>query len=193
MELGCGVGMLASVLTHLGALRVLAFDHNKVCARLAGANCALNAVLGSAPGSAHALAYGPSIAAAVQDSQGSPAYADLIVGSELLYMGELVEPLWETVSQLLRPQGRFILAHIDRVESVTEKLFAVGRRHKFSVESQDLRALVAPKQHACAKSAQPQSLEERAKALLQKRISVDNPTRVEPKGPDIKLLTFFRN
>jgi len=153
LELGAGTGFLGVVLARLGA-QVVVTDVDDICLRVAGVNARLNGLDLAPPpvdtslaGRGHAgddvsvravgccaclsLEFGAEQVKDFQSAIGPPGDFDYIFAVDVLYVDKTVEPLFETVRELLTPGGCFFLGFVRRHKGVTEELRRVARAAGF--------------------------------------------------------------
>jgi len=125
LELGAGLG-LCGILAHLlqprplssssliltdGDTNTLEYTRKNIqrnCAK----HCGDATSTTSSKIACHQLIWGPSFAETFRSEHGT---FDTIMGSDIIYVEQLLEPLWATVATLLsKPNGRFLLAFAQR-------------------------------------------------------------------------------
>lgn len=138
IELGAGCGLAGIVASKLPGVRhVVWTDYDRGSLQLISENVDDNCSFGSYH--THFLEWGKPIG---KDIQQENCYPDdgfkLVVGSDLIYCKEVIEPLFRTVAEVLHKDGVFVLVSSFSLEAVslillTEKLFCKNTILVFSL------------------------------------------------------------
>jgi predicted nicotinamide N-methyase len=116
LELGSGLGLVGLLVHHLGAARTTLTDgdtdtlsnlRENVQRNGADTDCGRHILC-------RQLVWGEKLES-FQTSYGS---FDTIVGSDIIYVEQILDPLWTTVDLLLRPAGTFLLSYARRNVSI---------------------------------------------------------------------------
>ena len=106
---------------------------------------------------------------AVADAAGTPNSFDLIIGSEVAYSVDAVEPLFQTVAALLKdsdtdsasPDSRFVMSYTPRFAAVDAAVVECAARYGLEEESRVPGATLAiPKRDAAPAAAAAAAEEE---------------------------------
>jgi predicted nicotinamide N-methyase len=134
MQLGAGLGLCGILASHLQPSKVILTDGDTNALKYLRANVKRNLPLvgdvlttGATSSSrttvmVRQLIWGETISFMSGDQDAF----DTVLGSDIIYVEEILEPLWRTISRLLAPDGAFLLAFarrnvpIDRVFEVAD-------------------------------------------------------------------------
>jgi SAM-dependent methyltransferase len=61
----------------------------------------------------------------------NPETFDTVLGSDIIYVEEILEPLWRTIRRLLAPDGAFLLAFARRNVPI-DRVFEAARENGFT-------------------------------------------------------------
>jgi predicted nicotinamide N-methyase len=129
LELGAGLGLCSIAAHHLGAKRVLATDGDVDVLENLRYNIDFN--IGDADATSESedtskriqcpqLVWGEEMKE-FEDKYDKP---DVIIGTDVLYFTRNLEPLWQTINALLKPDGKFLLSFVTHSVTVAEILEA---------------------------------------------------------------------
>ena len=122
MQLGAGLGLCGILASHLGAASVTLTDGDTDTLQNMRSNVALNTDAETV--SCRQLVWGHSVQEFV-DQHGT---FDTIMGADIIYIDEVLEPLFlETIPKLLSQDGRFLLAYARRNVSIDRVLETATR------------------------------------------------------------------
>ncbi len=121
LELGCGLGLTSLALAHSKPSRLLITDYEKDALTLSAENFILNGL--TPPGSAILDWREPDI----------DETFDVIVASDILYEERFFRPVIQLLSQLLKPEGTFVLAEPGR--PIAQSFFEMFRLSGFGWQS----------------------------------------------------------
>jgi len=134
LELGSGLGLVGvAVARHCRPATMVLTDAEPSCLKLAEVTIILNQ-----------LPVLVTTSVVVWGKRTGPLWrtADVVVASDVAYSLELVSDLWRTVAAILREEGTFIVAHLDRTPSSTKRLLEEAAQHRFElIHRYDLWAL----------------------------------------------------
>jgi 2-polyprenyl-3-methyl-5-hydroxy-6-metoxy-1,4-benzoquinol methylase len=117
-EVGAGIAICSLFLTKFGKPKmVTATDGNEIVVDLMKDNAEL---VGCQNIVFKEMMWGAENAKRFREAYGQ---FDVVMGSEIAYNENCIDPLVETMSELLAPNGRFIIGHIFRYGRVTRYLF----------------------------------------------------------------------
>ena len=137
LELGAGMGLCGIVAHYLGSAHVCATDGDVKVMENLRYNMKLNGLKGhSTPDcavldseareiSCHQLIWDNDL----QNFESTHGKFSVIMGTDVFYASESIEPLWNTVNALLEPDGSFLLAfatHKVSISQVLEKATQLG-------------------------------------------------------------------
>jgi predicted nicotinamide N-methyase len=118
LELGAGMGLCGLVAAVLGAAAVFLSDGDSDSLSNMRENLERNVHLIPSPARVHSLQlkWGHKLEEFKRkcNLQTSDGCFDLIMGSDIIYVESIIEPLFETVDALLCPSGSFVLAYARR-------------------------------------------------------------------------------
>lgn len=120
LELGAGLGLCGILASKLGAPRVVLTDGDSNALARMRDNLHLNSCSST---SCHQLVWGEDLDR-FDERHGT---FDLILGSDIIYVEEIIEPLWNTVDRLLIRDGEFWLAFARRNVSIDLVLDHAGK------------------------------------------------------------------
>lgn len=106
-QLGAGLGLCGILAKHLGAVSVTLTDGDTD----AIANLRSNVARNTTDVVVKQLIWGVPQRDAI-------GLCDTIIGSDIIYLEEMLEPLWATVNDILAPTGTFLLAFARRNVSI---------------------------------------------------------------------------
>ena len=131
VELGCGIAICSLFLSKFGEPSfVTATDGNEIVVDLMKDNAKLADCKNV---DCEIMKWGNEIANEFKEKHG---VFDIVMGSEIAYNENCIDPLVETINALLSPNGRFLIGHIFRYGRVTRYLFKRLDDEGFEVEKE---------------------------------------------------------
>jgi predicted nicotinamide N-methyase len=118
IELGAGCGLSGIVAAKQdGVQHVVWTDYDNGSLQLIRANVDLNSIQS---GKVHFLEWGKPISSDVKDENMYPTDGfELVIGSDLIYCIQVIEPLFQTVAQVMKNEGLFILVSSFSLDEVS--------------------------------------------------------------------------
>jgi predicted nicotinamide N-methyase len=128
LELGAGVGLCGIVAHHLGASQVILTDGDAQVLTKLRHNVKRNIRNDNNTTSCPQLIWGRNLDYLVQ------AYGqqDVILGSDLVYMTQSLEPLWQTVDKLLERNGFFLYVNLCASQAPVEVVLDKAKQYGFN-------------------------------------------------------------
>ena len=128
LELGAGVGLCGIVAHHLGASQVLLTDGDAQVLTKLRHNVNRNIADDDKKKTAcPQLIWGRNLDVFVQDY----GHQIVILGSDIAYMTQSLEPLWQTVDKLLERNGLFLFVHVSSSQAPVEVVLDKARQYGF--------------------------------------------------------------
>jgi protein N-lysine methyltransferase METTL21D len=142
-QLGAGLGLCGILASHLRASKVVLTDGDSDALQYLRANVEKNvpqpqkrvenniidttqATTGT-PVFVRQLVWGEAASFLLTDSE----RFDTVIGSDIIYVEEILEPLWRTVDDLVSPHGAFLLAFARRNVPI-DRVFETAATHGFA-------------------------------------------------------------
>jgi hypothetical protein len=111
LELGAGLGLCGILVHRMAAKRVILTDGDSDTLANLRANVRANSDGNSCRIDCHQLVFGKFIESFVQQH----GQFDIVIGADIIYVPDVLEPLWTSVTKLLKPRtGVFLLAYTRR-------------------------------------------------------------------------------
>jgi predicted nicotinamide N-methyase len=140
-QLGAGLGLCGILAGHLWASKVVLTDGDSDALQYLRANVEKNvpqpqkrvendiidATQAAAPAFVRQLVWGEAASFLTTDSE----RFDTVIGSDIIYVEEILEPLWRTVDALVTPDGAFLLAFARRNVPI-DRVFETAATHGFA-------------------------------------------------------------
>ena len=139
LELGAGLGLCGIVAHHLGASRVLTTDGDVNVLENLRYNIKLNSSQSGSSDENNTNVVAQSVISCPQLVWGKELHEfeqvhgqqNVIVGADIFYAPENIDPIWQTVDKLLKPDGSFLLAFCPHKVSIG-KVLDKARQFGFS-------------------------------------------------------------
>lgn len=141
-QLGAGLGLCGILASHLQASKVVLTDGDSDALKYLRANVernvprpqhqadeddSIDAKQTTTPVIVRQLIWGDAAAFPRSDSD----TFDTVLGSDIVYVEEILEPLWRTVDDLMSPEGVFLLAFARRNVPI-DRVFDAAAAHGFA-------------------------------------------------------------
>jgi predicted nicotinamide N-methyase len=140
-QLGAGLGLCGILASHLRASKVVLTDGDSDALHYLRANVEKNVpqpqkrvendiidgTQAAAPAFVRQLVWGEAASFLTTDSE----RFDTVIGSDIIYVEEILEPLWRTVDDLVTPAGAFLLAFARRNVPI-DRVFETASTHGFA-------------------------------------------------------------
>ena len=131
VEIGAGIAICSLFLSKFGeASLVTSTDGNEIVVDLMNDNAKLSHCKNV---SCETMKWGLDTAKEFKERHGT---FDIVMGSEIAYNENCIDPLIETIKELLDPNGRFLIGHIFRYGRVTRYLFQRLEEEGFEIEKE---------------------------------------------------------